>query len=116
MQAAAEDFANVIGGIELSMPRIPVIQNVYGSVAASVDEMRTLLVEQLYSPVRWTACVESMIGQGVEQFVECGPGSVLAGLVKRYLAQRPLLGYPLHPYQCRVRAIAPRRIRRLYVG
>ena len=97
MQAAAEDFANALEGIELSMPRLPVIQNVHGHVATSVGEMRTLLVEQLYSPVRWTACVESMIGKGVQQFVECGPGSVLAGLVKRISRQRPLLGYPLHP-------------------
>ena len=92
MQAAAEDFANALGGIELSMPRLPVIQNVHGSVATSVDEMRTLLVEQLYSPVRWSACVESMIGSGVEQFVECGPGSVLAGLVKRISRATPTVG------------------------
>ena len=92
MQAAAADFARALAGIELSMPRLPVIQNVYGSIATSVDEMRTLLVEQLYSPVRWTACVESMIGSGVEQFVECGPGSVLAGLVKRISRSTPTVG------------------------
>ena len=92
MQAAAADFASALAAIELTMPRVPVIQNVHASAASSVDEIRTLLVEQLYSPVRWTACVNSMVDSGVEQFVECGPGSVLTGLVKRISRATPTIG------------------------
>ena len=74
------------------MPGIPVYQNVHGQVAGSVDEMRQLLLEQLYSPVRWTSCVSAMLGAGVGQFVECGPGNVLAGLVKRIARGTPTVG------------------------
>ena len=92
MQAAAADFASALAAVELTMPRVPVIQNVHASAASSVDEIRTLLVEQLYSPVRWTACVNSMVDSGVKQFVECGPGSVLTGLVKRISRATPTIG------------------------
>ena len=64
----------------------------HGQVADSVDEMRQLLVEQLYSPVRWTSCVAALLDAGVGQFVECGPGSVLAGLVKRIARGTPTVG------------------------
>ncbi len=92
MQAAAVDFSNALDDIDLVMPKTPVIQNVHGRAASSVDEMRLLLVEQLYSPVRWTTCVEAMINAGVDQFVESGPGSVLAGLVKRISRATPTIG------------------------
>ena len=83
MERAADDFSEALSAIELTLPEMPVYQNVHGQVADSVDEMRRLLVEQLYSPVRWTTCVTALLGAGVAQFVECGPGNVLAGLVKR---------------------------------
>lgn len=92
MQSAAEDFATALADVELVMPRVPVYQNVHGEVATSVGQMRELLVEQLYSPVRWTTCVGALLDAGVEQFVECGPGSVLAGLVKRISRATPTIG------------------------
>ena len=92
MQRAAADFSEALSAVELSLPEIPVYQNVHGQVADSVDEMRQLLVEQLYSPVRWTSCVGALLDAGVGQFVECGPGSVLAGLVKRISRGTPTVG------------------------
>ena len=92
MQRAAADFSEALLAVELSLPAIPVYQNVHGQVADSVDEMRQLLVEQLYSPVRWTSCVAALLDAGVGQFVECGPGSVLAGLVKRIVRGTPTVG------------------------
>ncbi len=92
MQRAAADFSEALLAVELSLPAIPVYQNVHGQVADSVDEMRQLLVEQLYSPVRWTSCVAALLDAGVGQFVECGPGSVLAGLVKRIARGTPTVG------------------------
>ena len=68
----AADFSEALSAVELSLPEIPVYQNVHGQVADSVDEMRQLLVEQLYSPVRWTSCVGAMLDAGVGQFVEVG--------------------------------------------
>jgi [acyl-carrier-protein] S-malonyltransferase len=92
MERAANDFSEALSAIELTLPEIPVYQNVHGQVADSVDEMRRLLVEQLYSPVRWTTCVSALLGAGVAQFVECGPGNVLAGLVKRISRGTPTVG------------------------
>lgn len=92
MQRAAADFSEALLAVELSLPAIPVYQNVHGQVADSVDEMRQLLVEQLYSPVRWTSCVAALLDAGVGQFVECGPGSVLAGLGKRIARGTPTVG------------------------
>lgn len=92
MQRAADDFARALENIDFSMPRVPVYQNVHGEVAVSVEQMRQLLVEQLYSPVRWTTCVNALIDAGTEQFVECGPGNVLAGLVKRISRSTPTIG------------------------
>lgn len=92
MRRAADDFAEALDSITVSMPAIPVYQNVHGGVAESVDVLKQLLVEQLYSPVRWTTCVQALLDSGVEQFVECGPGNVLAGLVKRISRATPTLG------------------------
>lgn len=69
--------------IELRVPRYKVIQNVDAQAHADIATLRTRLIEQLYQPVRWSACVEVMAGQGVEVFIECGPGKVLTGLNKR---------------------------------
>ncbi|MBD3897444.1 ACP S-malonyltransferase [Halomonas sp. ML-15] len=83
MRPAAERLEAAMGAIELRAPRYTVIQNVDALAHADVDTLRTRLVEQLYRPVRWTACVEAMAGQGAEVFIECGPGKVLTGLNKR---------------------------------
>ena len=91
MRRAADDFADALDSIHVSMPTIPVYQNVHGGVAESVDALKHLLVEQLYSPVRWTTCVQALLDNGVGQFVECGPGNVLAGLVKRISRATPTL-------------------------
>ena len=92
MAAAAGDFSQALDAIEVVMPRVPVVQNVRASVAKDVGELKSNLVEQLYSPVQWTASVQFMLGQGLEQCVECGPGNVLAGLVKRISKETPTIG------------------------
>jgi [acyl-carrier-protein] S-malonyltransferase len=60
-----------------------VISNVTAQPVTDIVEARRLLIEQLTSPVRWTACVRTMIDAGVTQVIELGPGSVLTGLMKR---------------------------------
>jgi [acyl-carrier-protein] S-malonyltransferase len=60
-----------------------VIQNADAKAHGNVDAIRDALARQLYSPVRWTACVQALAANGAARLIECGPGKVLAGLAKR---------------------------------
>ncbi|OOZ45511.1 ACP S-malonyltransferase [Solemya velum gill symbiont] len=80
MKPAADKLAEVLSGIEVNVPAIPVIHNVNVDDA---DSIRQMLVEQLYSPVRWTETVQRMQSDGVSLLVEAGPGKVLTGLARR---------------------------------
>jgi [acyl-carrier-protein] S-malonyltransferase len=62
---------------------VPVLHNVHAQPESDPEKIRGLLVEQIYSPVRWASCVQAMAGAGVTQVVECGPGKVLSGLNRR---------------------------------
>ena len=92
MASAADDFSQALDAIAVVMPTIPVVQNVRASVAKDVGELKSNLVEQLYSPVQWTASVQFMLSHGLQLCVECGPGNVLAGLVKRISKETPTIG------------------------
>lgn len=83
MQPAAARFAERIASVSIGTPQIPVVHNVDVATHAQADEIRTALVTQLYSPVRWRETIELFATRGVVQVVECGPGKVLAPLVKR---------------------------------
>lgn len=83
MKPAAEKLSELLNSIEIKSPSIPVIHNVTAKTADTPEEIRSLLVEQLYSPVRWVDCVEALKPYSVESLVECGAGKVLSGLVKR---------------------------------
>jgi [acyl-carrier-protein] S-malonyltransferase len=83
MKPAGERLAEVMDAIEIASPVIPVIHNVNAETEDSPDRIRALLVEQIYSPVQWTGCVQAIVGRGVSQVVECGPGKVLSGLNRR---------------------------------
>ena len=80
---AAEEFADSLQRTEFKVPTLPVISNVNLNIYQSVEQIRTLLKEQLYSPVRWVETIQTMKNQGIECVVECGPGKVLSGLIKR---------------------------------
>ncbi|WP_320415174.1 ACP S-malonyltransferase [Lysobacter changpingensis] len=83
MREAANRLAEAMAGLSWRMPDRPVVQNVDARVHESVDYIRDALVRQLYLPVQWTGCVQALAGKGVTRMAECGPGKVLAGLVKR---------------------------------
>lgn len=83
MKPAADQLAEVLASITVSLPNIPVVQNVAARVPATPDELKQNLLAQLYSPVLWTDCVQAMVAQGVETTLECGPGKVLSGLNKK---------------------------------
>lgn len=83
MLPARDAFADELEAVALQQPSIPVVQNVDAAVSASLDELKEKLLQQLGEPVLWAQCVQTMTAMGVEHIVECGPGRVLSGLVKR---------------------------------
>ena len=83
MKPAEDEFAAVLNDVEIRMPAIPVVHNVDGAVAIDESDVRAKLLAQLAEPVQWIACVNTMISEGVDSVIECGPGKVLAGLFKR---------------------------------
>ena len=85
MKPAADRLVAELERVAVSDPRIPVIRNVDGGVTRTADEVKPFLIQQVASPVRWTACVERLAREGATSFVEVGPGRVLTGLLKRTL-------------------------------
>lgn len=83
MREAANRLEEAMRAYEWRQPQIPVVQNVDARVHATLDDVRDALVRQLYLPVRWTGCVQSLVASGVTRAAECGPGKVLGGLVRR---------------------------------
>ncbi|MEQ9463897.1 MAG: ACP S-malonyltransferase [Haliea sp.] len=83
MRPAGEKLAAALASVPLAAPAIPVVHNVHALPETNPERIRSLLVEQIYSPVQWTRCVQYMASQGVRHVVECGPGKVLSGLNKR---------------------------------
>lgn len=91
MKQAAERLEQELRAISFNDASIPVIQNVTASLESDKSILIDNLVKQLYSPVLWTQSVKCVAEQGATAIVECGPGKVLAGLVKRI--DRNLTGF-----------------------
>lgn len=83
MEPAREKLAEAIKNTEMKQPICPIYQNVNASASSNVDIIKANLIAQLTAPVRWTQSVQNMITDGATQFIECGPGNVLQGLVKK---------------------------------
>lgn len=83
MREAANRLAEAMSAYAWHEPAIPVVQNVDARVHAGTAQIRDALVRQLYFPVRWTGCVQSLVSDGAGRIAECGPGKVLVGLVRR---------------------------------
>jgi len=83
MASVADEFAAAVDAAPLATARIPVVANVTARPIAAPDEIRAELKAQLTSPVRWTDSIRYLGAQGVDSYVEVGPGDVLLGLVKR---------------------------------
>jgi len=83
MSPASAQLAERLEGIDVSVPPIPVLHNCNVQVADTAEQIKANLVMQLDSPVRWVETVEFMHLQGVEKYIESGPGKVLGGMVKR---------------------------------
>ena len=83
MENAGSEFASFISDFELNNASIPVITNVDAQPTIESSDFRTKMPKQIYSSVYWTQTIEKMVSEGVEIFIEIGPGKVLAGLNKK---------------------------------
>jgi [acyl-carrier-protein] S-malonyltransferase len=83
MKPAAEKLREKLATVALQSPRIPVVNNIEVKVETDPDRIRGALYEQAFGPVRWVECIRAIQARGVTTIIECGPGKVLAGLVKR---------------------------------
>ena len=87
MKPAQERLQRAIETTVFATPTCPIYQNVDARPHTSVDEIKSNLIAQLTAPVRWTKSVEAMVADGATQFIELGPGKVLAGLIGRIAPQ-----------------------------
>jgi [acyl-carrier-protein] S-malonyltransferase len=83
MKQAAEEFESSLNNIAFNNAEIPVLQNVDAKSKQSSSDIKAALLQQLYMPVRWVESVNTMKESGVTKIIECGPGKVLSGLIKR---------------------------------
>jgi len=83
MQNAALKLAEILASIPLREPQVPIAANITGQLLTTAEEVRRELAEQLTGPVEWTRSVAQMVENGVNTFIEIGPGQVLSRLIKR---------------------------------
>ena len=83
MKPAADQLAIELEAIEFNTPNIAVINNVDVAVETSAQAIKTALIKQLYSPVRWSETISQLSDDGISHIIEAGPGKVLQGLIKR---------------------------------
>lgn len=83
MEPAREELAKAIENTTFSTPKCPIYQNVNAQPSSDVETIKANLIAQLTAPVRWAQSVQNMVADGATKFVECGPGKVLQGLVKK---------------------------------
>jgi [acyl-carrier-protein] S-malonyltransferase len=87
MKPAAERLKEKLESVEFLSPQIVLINNIDVAVEVDADRMRDALYRQAFGPVRWVECVQAIKARGLTSLVECGPGKVLAGMVKRIDAE-----------------------------
>jgi [acyl-carrier-protein] S-malonyltransferase len=93
MKPAAEKLREKLAAVDFAAPKIPVINNIEVAVETDADRIRAALYAQAFGPVRWVECIQAIKARGLTTLVECGPGKVLAGMVKRIDPE--LTGVPL---------------------
>ncbi|MDB5894036.1 MAG: [acyl-carrier-protein] S-malonyltransferase [Rhodoferax sp.] len=94
MKPAADRLREKLAQTAFALPQIPVVNNIDVTVETDAARIRDALVRQAYGPVRWVECVAAIKARGIDTLVECGPGKVLAGLVKRIDTE--LTGLPVY--------------------
>jgi len=82
MSSARDLLKKFVGKMKFNHASIPIVGNLTGRATRDAKEIGTNIVEQLVHPVRWSDCVEFMVGKGVDTFFEMGPSKILRGLIK----------------------------------
>ena len=83
MKPAAEKLKEKLANTTFAAPQIKVVNNIDVAIETDPDRIRDALYRQAFGPVRWFECVQAIKAQGISMVLECGPGKVLAGMVKR---------------------------------
>jgi len=83
MKPAADNLAGMVNAVTFRSPEVPIMHNVHAQNEQDPQAIKALMLEQIYSPVKWVDCVKQLKQSGVSTLVECGPGKVLSGLAKR---------------------------------
>lgn len=83
MENAGQEFANFVSELELNNASIPVFTNVDAQATVLASEFRNKMPKQIYSSVHWTQTIQNLVSEGVDTFIEIGPGKVLSGLIKK---------------------------------
>lgn len=92
MEPARIELETAINNTKFNTPVCPVYQNVNGKPVSNIEEMKNNLIAQLTAPVCWTQSVLAMVNDGATSFIECGPGNVLQGLVKKIYKEAQTAG------------------------
>lgn len=87
MENAGHEFEGFVSELELNNAQIPVVTNVDASATTESSDFRSKMPKQIYSSVHWTQTIQKMASEGVEIFVEIGPGKVLAGLNRKIVPE-----------------------------
>lgn len=87
MRPAAEKLRTALAATEMAAPQIPVVNNIDVAVQTDADAIRDALYRQAFGPVRWVECIRQLKAMGATHIIECGPGKVLTGLVRRIDAE-----------------------------
>ncbi len=87
MENAGKEFAKFVADFEINNASIPVITNVDAEASTNSEDFRAKMPKQIYSSVHWTQTIQKMAADGVEIFIEIGPGKVLAGLNKKIVPE-----------------------------
>jgi len=83
MKPAADKLAEIVNSVAFRAPEVSIVHNVHAQEEDNPDRIKALMLEQIYSPVRWVDCVKQLKANGAHGLIECGPGKVLSGLSKR---------------------------------
>ena len=83
MKPAADNLAEMVNAVTFRAPEVPIMHNVHAKNENDPAVVKALMLEQIYSPVKWVDCVKQLKASGASTLVECGPGKVLSGLAKR---------------------------------
>ncbi|MGB1328512.1 MAG: ACP S-malonyltransferase [Porticoccaceae bacterium] len=83
MKPAADNLAEMVNAVTFRVPEVPIMHNVHAKNENDPQVIKALMLEQIYSPVKWVDCVKQLKERGITHLIECGPGKVLSGLAKR---------------------------------